>query len=99
MPQRLAAADWAPGIVHSSRLAKHRRPAGTLSAPGGAVIFFLRARQCPDNRAGQDLRTVALSITTVALGAVFCVCGSGVDPAFAIFFSTSMPPVIFPNGV
>jgi hypothetical protein len=45
------------------------------------------------------LRTVAFSITTVALGGVFCVLGSGVDPALAIFFSTSMPPVIFPNGV
>lgn len=43
--------------------------------------------------------TVALSITTVALGTVAWICGSTVEPASAIFFRTSMPWVICPNGV
>lgn len=71
-----------------SRNRLERPPGPTAPGAGGAPAAV-----------DQLLRTVALSITTVAFGLVLPVCGSGVIPASAIFFSTSMPSVTVPKGV
>lgn len=66
---------------------------------GLAVRIQRGTSRTPGAARSQLSRTVTSFSTTVARGVVAWICGSGSEPASAIFWRTSMPVVIVPNGV